>query len=115
MDGFGLFGMTGDEIYRNFTEARGANDLAEAARLWKEVQAHHEQIVQRIRTLAVRMESAWRGDAAGAAQRGAVPLAVEHESSAPLLFTDHDLFGRQVGSFNDARNRVVPEIGRAHV
>lgn len=108
MDGFGLFGMTGEEIYRNFTEAAGAGDLAAASDLWRELQEEHEEEARRIRELAVRMESAWRGDAAGAAQRGAIPLAVEHESSAPLLFTDHDLFGRQVGSFNDARNRVVP-------
>jgi hypothetical protein len=54
------------------------------------------------------MESAWQGEAAGAAQRGALPLAIEHEQAAPLLFTDHDLFSRQVGSFDDARHRVMP-------
>jgi hypothetical protein len=100
--------MTGDEIYHNFTEGPGGGDLSAAAGLIRELQDEHEQEAAEIRSLAVFMESAWQGEAAGAAERGAVPLAVGHEQSAPVLFTDQDLISRQAGSFGDARHRVVP-------
>jgi hypothetical protein len=72
------------------------------------LQGSYEEGARSVRALAVRMESAWRGDAAGAAQRGAVPLAAEQELSAPQLFTAQDLTGRQVGSFDSAKSAVVP-------
>lgn len=106
--GAGGMGMSGEEIYRNFTEAVGGGDLAAAADMVKQLQGSYEEGARSVRALAVRMESAWQGDAGGAAQRGAVPLAAEQELSAPQLFTAQDLTGRQVGSFDSAKSAAVP-------
>ncbi|WP_130342049.1 hypothetical protein [Herbihabitans rhizosphaerae] len=58
--------------------------------------------------LSTRMESSWRGDAGGAARRGGLPMAAEHQLSAPELFAAHDLVRRQADSFNEAKRSVVP-------
>ncbi|MFC7612630.1 hypothetical protein ACFQV2_02160 [Actinokineospora soli] len=100
--------MSGQAIYENFKNGRGGEGLAEAATLIREASLMYEQHALDIRQLTSKMESYWQGDAAGAAQRGAGPLAVEHELAQPELSTVDDLSNRQVGSYNDAKNRVQP-------
>jgi hypothetical protein len=100
--------MDGKAIYENFTDATGAQGLADGAATMSEVvKAYHER-GDRIKQIVGRMDAVWKGDAAGAAQRGAGPLAVEHGLAAPAMDTAQDLATRQAGSFGDARNAVVP-------
>lgn len=103
-----MFGMTGDDIYRNFHEGKGPGGLNEAAEIVHGIAETYGKRATQIRMLVARMESAWQGDAAGAAYRGAGPLAVEHEMSSTALSTAQDLTCRQAGSFSEAKGRVVP-------
>ncbi|MFB9303171.1 hypothetical protein [Kibdelosporangium philippinense] len=100
--------MGGQAIYDNFTSATGAQGLADGAATMNEVvKAYHER-GDRIKKIVARMDAVWKGDAAGAAQRGAGPLAVEHGLAAPAMHTAQDLATRQAGSFGDAKNAVIP-------
>jgi hypothetical protein len=100
--------MTGRKIYENFTNGKGPNGLSDGAAIVNEVAAMYSDRAEAIRRLTEKMESAWRGDAAGAAQRGIGPLGVEHDLAGMDLATAQDLTNRQAGSFADARNAVVP-------
>ncbi|MCE7009315.1 hypothetical protein LWC34_41850 [Kibdelosporangium philippinense] len=100
--------MGGQAIYDNFTNATGAQGMADGAAAMNEVvKAYHER-GDRIKKIVGRMDAVWKGDAAGAAQRGAGPLAVEHGLAAPAMHTAQDLATRQAGSFGDAKNAVIP-------
>ena len=100
--------MTGRKIYENFTNGIGPEGLTGSAAMVNELAAEYNDEGEAIRRLTARMESVWQGDAAGTAQRGAGPLATEHELAAPHMATAQDLDNRQAGSFVDARNAVVP-------
>ncbi|GAB3460342.1 hypothetical protein [Actinophytocola sediminis] len=105
---FGLIGMTGDDIYRNFTDGDGPNGLFAGAAILNDIAKTYDTRATDIQSLVGRMESAWEGDAAAAAQRGAGPVAVEHQLSGMALGTAQDLTNRQAGSFSEAKGRVVP-------
>jgi hypothetical protein len=62
----------------------------------------------RITELAGSFEEGWTGDAAGAAQRGAGPLAVEHARASEEMTSAATLLDGQVGSFGQTKNAVVP-------
>jgi hypothetical protein len=100
--------MSGQKIYENFTNGVGPEGLSSSAVMVNELAAEYLEEGDAIRRLTAKMESVWQGDAAGAAQRGAGPLAAEHELAAPQMGTAQDLNSRQAGSFVDARNAVVP-------
>jgi hypothetical protein len=100
--------MTGRKIYENFQNGQGPEGLSGGAGVVNELAAEYEEVGDAIRQLTSKMEGIWQGDAAGAAQRGAGPLAVEHELAGPHLDTAQDLTSRQAGSIADARNAVVP-------
>jgi hypothetical protein len=100
--------MSGEQIYRNFTEARGSDPLANAAAEVRKLVDEYNLQADEIVRLTRRMEAAWQGDAAGAAQRGAGPLAVAHLYAAPRINTSQDLSTRQVESFGAARSAVRP-------
>ncbi|OLF17081.1 PPE domain-containing protein [Actinophytocola xanthii] len=103
-----MSGMTGDEIYENFTTGAGPDGLIGGADMVRDVASGYEARATQIRALMSRMEAAWQGQASGAALRGAGPLAIEHDLSATALATAQDLTNRQAGSFSEARSRVVP-------
>jgi hypothetical protein len=100
--------MTGQKIYDNFANGVGPRGLSESAAMVRALAEQYREEGAAIRALTAKMESVWRGNAAGAAQRGAGPLATEHELAAPHMGTAQDLNSRQAGSFTDARNAVVP-------
>jgi hypothetical protein len=100
--------MTGQKVYDNFTNGTGPQGLTESATMVRKLAEEYQGEGAAIRQLTAKMESIWRGGAAGAAQRGAGPLATEHELAAPHMGTAQDLNGRQAGSFTDARNAVKP-------
>ncbi|SDD44870.1 hypothetical protein [Actinokineospora iranica] len=101
-------GLTGQQIYDNFANARGTERLSQAARMVEEVKVEYAERAQAVRDLTNAMEAVWQGDSAGAARRGAGPLAVEHELAGQDLGTVKDLTSRQVDSFNNAKNSVQP-------
>lgn len=103
-----MAGMTGAEIYENFHAGAGPAGLVGGTAIVQEVAASYESRAARFRELVALMESAWQGDAAEAARRGAGPVAVEHELSGFALGTAQDLTDRQAGSFGEAKNRVMP-------
>lgn len=100
--------MDGRQIYENFVNGRGPEKLNTVADVIRDVERDYEMWAADVRELTAKMESAWSGDAAGAARRGAGPLVVEHELARPELTTAQDLTVRQVDSFDQAKNSVQP-------
>ncbi|OLF10086.1 hypothetical protein BLA60_16640 [Actinophytocola xinjiangensis] len=100
--------MTGQMIYDSFVGGVGPEGLATSAERVRVVAGEYEQESTAIRRLAARTEAAWQGRASRAAVGAAETLAAEHDVAMPLLLTAQDLNARQVASFVDARNAVVP-------
>jgi hypothetical protein len=108
MDGSGASScMSGQAIYHNFQNGVGGSGMSTASQQIQDLVKSYEQRAQSITTLTMKMESAWQGDAAGAAQRGAGPLAVEHGVAAPDMNIAQDTLQSQVSAFDTAKNSVV--------
>lgn len=104
-----LFGMNGSEIYHNFhgrTGDDGAGLVLAGAKLIK-VSDRYKDRTTSITELTTTMESAWQGGAAGAAQRGAGPLAVEHGLAQGGMSTASTALDSQVSAFNTAKGKVT--------
>lgn len=100
--------LSGEGIYNNFQQGQGGEKLSSAAALVNELSKLYNEQADEIKKLVGETEAVWKGGASGAAQRGLGPLAVEHALAAPALSSAQDLTNRQVGSFDDAKNRVIP-------
>ena len=100
--------MSGEEIYRNFQEGFGPGGLAASAEIVNTSVGRYQERVDRILKLRARMEAAWQGSAADAADRGLGPLVIEHGLAGRALHVAQDLTSRQVGSFVEAKHAVVP-------
>lgn len=111
-DQFGsLFGMSGKQIYHNFHGGTGddGQGLYLAAFQVQQLVKRYEDRKTSITGLTTKMESAWQGDGAGAAQRGAGPLAVEHGLAGSEMVTAQTTLNNQVNVFDSAK-RDVTEI-----
>jgi len=102
------FFMSGQDIYDNFHNGTGPEGLSASAAIVNELAGRYQERAQQVQRLRSRMEAAWQGPAAGAANRGLGPLVTEHDESGHALRTAQDLTGRQAGSFGKARDTVVP-------
>jgi hypothetical protein len=100
--------MSGQQIYENFASADGPDGLMQAQQHLARVETVYTERENQIRTLAASMEEGWTGDAAGAAQRGAGPLAVAHGGAAQEMATAKDLLANQVDSFYVVKSSVTP-------
>ena len=100
--------MSGAEIYRNFRDGAGTGGLQAGAAVVNEIAVEYVEEAAAIRTLTAKMEAAWQGTAAGAARRGAGPLASEHESSGTALLTAQTLISFEAEVFALSKNSVVP-------
>lgn len=100
--------MSGKEIYDNFTTAPGAQELESARAVLEALAKEDAEIGDEVNAAAGALESAWEGEAAGAAHRGAGPLAVDHALSSEQATVAQDLLRRQVESFDYAKSNVVP-------
>jgi hypothetical protein len=105
---FGL-GMTGTEIYHNFRDGTGddGRGLYQAAYVVAGIADNYQRRGDSIKDLVGQMESAWQGNAAGAAQRGAGPLAVEHGLASPEITTAREALRNQVDVFSKSKGAVV--------
>src|SRR6266545_1099997 len=99
--------MSGKDIYANFQNGVGPQGLATGAAYIKDLITNYEQRAESITKLTVKMESAWQGDASGAARRGAGPLAVEHGLAAPEMNTAQTVVTSQVSAYDRASSAVV--------
>ncbi len=108
MKWFGPPLMFGDEIYRNFQDGPGPGELAGSAGTVNNLVGRYQERTDRILRLRARMEAAWQGTAADAADRGLGPVVIEHGLAGRALHVAQDLTSRQVGSFGEAKNAVVP-------
>jgi hypothetical protein len=101
-------GMTPHEIYKALTEGPGSGKLddgqAAALFLWKQ----EEKRADMIHKQAGLIQGAWQGAAGEGAYGAAQPLAAAAVEGADLLSQSDDLMSRQSGSFNRAKNSVVP-------
>ncbi len=100
--------LTGEQIYRNFQDGDGTDGLLGSAAILNEVRGYYDEIANEVYALRAEMESAWQGEASGAARRGAGPVASEYSEASMHLFDAQDLTTRQTGSFERGRNAVVP-------
>ncbi|QFU85443.1 hypothetical protein [Amycolatopsis sp. YIM 10] len=100
--------MNGQEIYENFATAYGTADLVATQEELGSVAAEYQELAAAIAAVAAALEEGWTGDAAGAAERGAGPLTVQHAGASEALTVAQDLLGRQVESFWLAKNSVEP-------
>ncbi|WP_410655647.1 hypothetical protein [Amycolatopsis sp. lyj-112] len=100
--------MNGQQIYENFANAPGPGGLEAAQRQLVEVRVEYGRLQAEITRAAAALEEHWQGDAAGAAQRGAGPLAVAHgQAGGEMEFADN-LLSTQVASFHATKNAVQP-------
>jgi hypothetical protein len=102
-------GMTGDQIYDNFYTGTGddGRGLTASASTVKAVSKAYAERADSIMKLTTRMESSWQGDASGAAQRGAAPLAVEHLLASKEIDQTRDAMSDQVNAFTTAKANVI--------
>ncbi|HEX6354023.1 hypothetical protein [Actinophytocola sp.] len=108
-DSLSVFGMSGEQIYHNFHGGTGDDAkgmLAAAVKVDLLIKNYNERTTS-ITDLTTKMESAWQGDAAGAAQRGAGPLAVEHGLAAPSMDTAQSTLTSQANAFSTAKAQVT--------
>ncbi|HEX6359727.1 hypothetical protein [Actinophytocola sp.] len=82
--------------------------MAAGAAIVKSVSGRYRDRAREIQQLVDEMESAWQGNAAGQARRGAGPLLTEHEIASHHFSISEDLTDRQSGSYSRAKNSVVP-------
>lgn len=99
--------MTAQQIYDNFDKARGTGSLQEVHGYLEDVERQYTNREHDITKLAASMEEGWTGEASGAAQRGAGPMAVEHGRAAQALATAKDLLQNQSDTFHDTKSKVV--------
>jgi hypothetical protein len=99
--------MSGKAIYQNFMDGRGTDPLMESQRSIGTVSDFYEERVSQIKRLAVSMEEGWTGNASGAAQRGAGPLAEAHARASVEMKTAKELLTRQTESYGVAHGNVV--------
>ncbi len=104
-----LWGMNGSEIYHNFRGRTGddGKGMYRAAFQVQQLVKNYENRTQSITKLTDTMEDAWRGGAAGAARRGAGPLAVEHGLAQGGMLTAQSTLNNQVDAFASAKTSVV--------
>jgi hypothetical protein len=104
-----LFGMNGTQIYHNFRGGTGddARGLIGASAQVVLLTSRYKDRTDSITKLTTKMESAWQGDAAGAAQRGAGPLAVEHGLAQEGMTTAHTTLYNQARAFVAAKDSVT--------
>jgi hypothetical protein len=100
--------MSGQQIYENFANAPGPGSLMASREDLALAESVYTERETQIRTLAASMEAGWTGDAAGAAQRGAGPLAVAHGGAAQEMATAKDLLSGQTDSFYQVKSNVTP-------
>lgn len=103
-----MAGMDGQQIYDNFHSGQGPGTLTSSASNVQKLVETYNELGGKIKTMAGKLESSWTGNAAGAAQRGAGPLAVEFLSAAPHLDKAQDLMHQQGSSFDRSKNTVKP-------
>lgn len=104
-------GMSGAEIYHNFRGGTGDDGagLYHSAFKVEVLIANYNERTTSITALTTQMESAWEGDAGGAARRGAGPLAVEHGLAQDSMMTAHKTLHSQFDAYQAAR-RTVTEV-----
>ncbi|MGQ0842037.1 hypothetical protein [Actinokineospora sp.] len=100
--------MDADAIYRNFHDGQGGQNLMSGADIVNALAHEHDDETDAIQALAVRLEAAWQGEAAGAAQRGLLPITIALQSTSSPARTADDLVSRQAESFDSAKARVEP-------
>ncbi|WP_370947192.1 hypothetical protein AB5J62_06455 [Amycolatopsis sp. cg5] len=100
--------MSAQQIYENFVNSEGPARLMAASDHLEQIEREYTQRVQQITDLAASMEEGWTGDSAGAAQRGAGPLAVAHDGASQEMATGKDLLRNQTDSFFQVKNTVGP-------
>lgn len=103
-------GMSGEQIYQNFYSGTGddGRGLTASAGTVNVVSQAYNDRADAIMKLTARMESSWQGSAAGAAQRGAGPLAVEHLIAAQEIDRTQVAINDQVTAFSSAKSAVTP-------
>jgi hypothetical protein len=100
--------MSGRDIYENFTNGPAGLGLPPGVMTTRNVAANYADRAIVMTKLASDMEPTWQGEAAGAAQRGAAPLAVEHQYASPRIMMVAKSMHHQAEAFDMARNSVVP-------
>jgi hypothetical protein len=108
LNSLAVFGMSGEQIYHNFHGGTGddGKGMYAAAIQIEVVKANYNTRTTSITDLTTKMESAWQGNAGGAAQRGAGPLAVEHGLAQPSMDTAGTTLTSQVNAFSAAKAQV---------
>lgn len=100
--------MSGQQIYENFANGVGPGGLMQAADHINSFQARYDRRAADIRSLAAAMEEGWTGDAAGAASRGAGPLAAEHAQAAEAMGMAQAGLTAQSSAWHDVQAKVQP-------
>src|SRR5438067_13829257 len=99
--------MSGQEIYDNFANGPGTGGLESSRDQLARVMAGYQQLSMEVTEAADAFEQGWTGDAAGAAQRGLGPWAVEHARASEEMTTGLSLLYSQISGLHRAKAHVV--------
>ncbi|WP_370944844.1 hypothetical protein AB5J62_37845 [Amycolatopsis sp. cg5] len=100
--------MSAQEIYENFANAPGPSGLLQGSDILERIESYYTLREDQITKMAGSMEEGWTGDASGAAQRGAGPLAVAHGGAAQEMATSKDALRNQSDGFYKVSSSVSP-------
>jgi hypothetical protein len=102
------FWLTPHDIYVKLTTGPGSHTLDVVQQSVHAIWRDEAERAALIHIQAMLIESAWQGAAGEGAAGAAQPLAASALAGADLLEQAQDLMDRQSGSFNRAKNDVVP-------
>ena len=97
-----------NQIYQQVTTGPGTHSIENAQRASDRLQQRHQERLRRMEELDRVMESAWTGEAGGAARRGMEPMRVWLEDAQTNLGTIGRVFSDQQAAFGTVHSKVEP-------
>lgn len=102
-------GYSGDEIYQKVVAQKtGTQGLIESKDHVFDLVQRYKELSEKIKGAAQEMEQYWKGDAAGAAQRGFGPAAVSYSTMGENLNKAQDLTRAQAQTFDEVHPKIKP-------
>jgi hypothetical protein len=104
--------LTGQQIYENFTGAKGTDSLELIADTLDQVLSEYDRLHQDVAAAAGNLTAYWRGTASDAARAGVSPAADACNEAGAGIAVLSSLLREHIADFHSVRNKVrpVPEV-----
>src|SRR5699024_4300826 len=100
--------MTGQQIYDNFKQGRGTDQLRMLADEIAQLQGTYKERADSMKAIRDRMSEAWQGDASAHARSGINPVMAALEDSAGYMDRTTHSMAQQTTDWHQADAAVVP-------